>query len=257
MAATMKRIVFAVLLLVSARGVFACSCVRGGSVAENALGSDAVFAGVVESIEDTGPPRELKVTFRVLQWWKGEEFSESVVVMTGRDGAACGYPVVKGQSFLVFASHTPEKRLSLSLCSMSSALVCAMDDLKALGPPVKTYETIKRKALIAREQPYPAYTRPCLRAPLLIGERGLEMDRSCVYPVEGVIGRDGVVRDFRIVRQPAQNFCPAGAYIAERVAAWRFRPAKINGAAVETRLAWIAMHDPITETEWKKEQENH
>jgi hypothetical protein len=256
MAAAMKRIVLAVLLLLSARGVFACSCAGGGSATENALGSDAVFAGVVQSIEDTGRWK-LIVTFRVLQWWKGDELSESVVVITGRDGAACGYPVVKGQSFLVFARRTPEKRLSLSHCSKTSALVCAMDDLKELGPPVKTYETIKRKGLIAREQPYPAYSRPCLRAPLLIGDRGLEMDRSCVYPVEGVIGRDGIVRDFRIVRQPALDFCPAGAYIAERVAAWRFRPAKINRTAIETRLAWISMHDPMTETEWKKEQENH
>jgi len=252
----MKRMVLAILLLVSARAALACSCAGGGSAKENALGSDAVFAGVVESIEDTGR-WELKVTFRVLQWWKGDELSESVVVITGRDGAACGYPVVKGQAFLVFASHTPEKGLSLSLCSRTSALVCAMDDVKALGPPVKTYETIKRKALIAREQPYPAYSRPCLRAPLLISDRGLEMDRRCIYAVEGVIGRDGVVRDFRIVRRPPQDFCPADAYIAERVAAWRFRPARIGGKAVETRLIWVSMHDPITETEWKKEQESH
>ena len=274
----MKRIVLAVLLLLSARAALACSCVGRPTVEQDFKFADLVFAGVVESIEDPGgdriralpeyeqraawqaaghgwgPDRGNKVTFRVLQWWKGEDLGKSVVIWTGYGGGDCGYPVEKGQSFLVFARRTPTNLLTMSICSRTSALVCATEDVEALGDPIKQYEKFDRETLIAREQPYTPYWRPCIQNALLIGERGLSMDRHCSWSVDAVVDREGVVRDFKILGRPTIGRCPESldAVVKERVAAWRFQPAKIDGVAVESRFKRVSMREPYTVADHEK-----
>jgi hypothetical protein len=255
----MKRALAVLVLLFASRAAFACSCVGPPSVEEARRHSSIVFAGVVESIQDMGrdihsgpgwgPRYGRRVTFRTMQWWKGDEQPHTIEIWTGYGGGDCGYPVEAGQSFLVYAYRTNENRFTMGICSRNAALVCAMRDLEQLGMPIKTYESIDRAELLAREQPYSAYWRTCLKPAQLIGERGLRMNKHCSYVVEGVIGTDGAVRDFRIVRRPDLVVCPQSydAQLVERVAAWRFKPATIDGVPVETKLTRVSMSEPYVE----------
>ena len=268
-------VIIAVLLL--PRVAEACSCVPASNV-ESSLGRAAVvFAGVVEKIDDPGRPRweamsieerradalarghfwgpqyGRRVKFRVLQWWKGEQLTETVEVFTGYSGGDCGYPVEEGQSFLVYANRNAGNHLEMAICGRTAALVCAIGDVEELGEPLKVYERFDRKTLIAREQPYTSYWRPCIEPALLLGERGLSMNKHCSFIVDGIIDRDGTVQNFRIV-QPGRNFCPA-EQVMERVKEWRFRPATIDGKPIQTRLSRISMREPVTESEYKRRGE--
>jgi hypothetical protein len=266
----MKRPLLAVLLVLSARSAFACSCVAPADVEKSRKLAAIVFAGVVESIEDMpradisrpdmGPHYGRKVTFRALQWWKGDEQPRTIEVWTGYGGGDCGYPVEEGQSYLVYGYQPPAtNRFGMGICGRTAALVCAMSDVAALGDPIKIYESIDRGALIAREQPYTTYWRECVESAQLIGERGLRMNKHCRYVVDAVVGTDGMVRDFRIVRRPnLVHVCPESldAQLFERAAAWRFKPATIDGVPVEMKLTQVSVSEPYTEADFQRfEQE--
>ncbi|HJQ37079.1 MAG TPA: hypothetical protein VKB93_08065 [Thermoanaerobaculia bacterium] len=238
----------AVLLLFFARAAAACSCIN--ATQEQAFAhAPFVFAGVVEKIENAGE-WERRVTFRVMQWWKGEQLERTIDVWTGRGGGDCGYPFETGQSFLVMATRMTDNRLATGICTGTAALICT--NVEPLGEPIKTYERFDRKTLLAREQPYTTYWRPCIQPARLIGERGLDMNKHCMFTVDGIIDRDGTVRDFRIVRE-GLKFCST-AHVIERVAAWRFRPATIDGLPVQTRLTRVSMREPETDCDYEKEK---
>ena len=269
----MKRVLAVLVFSLVARSATACSCVGTESVADAFKSADAIFAGVVESIEDPfgdklkamseadrmvaqrdymNPERGRKVTFRVMQWWKGDLLEKSLTVWTGYGGGDCGYPVEKGQSFLVYARRNLQNRLTMAICGRTSALVCALGELEALGQPIAVHERFDRETLIRREQPYTMYSRPCIAPALLVGERGLMMNKHCSFLTEGKIDREGVVRDFRITRRPTIAPCPPSldAHVLERVAAWRFKPATIEGVPVEVKLTRVAHGEPSTESEY-------
>lgn len=240
----------AVALLLFARAAAACSCIN---VTPEKAFADApfVFAGVVEKIEDASDARpQRRVTFRVMQWWKGEQLERTIDVWTGRGGGDCGYPFESGQSFLVMASRALDNRLVTGICTGTAALICSKPE--QLGEPIKTHERFDRETLLAREQPYTTYWRPCIQPARLIGERGLARNKHCLFTVDGIIDRDGTVRDFRIVREGVKCF-PA-AQVTERVATWRFRPATIDGIPIQTRLTRVSTHEPWTESEYEKEK---
>jgi hypothetical protein len=269
----MTRLMAVLLATFVAAEAVACSCFTGGTVEAAFQGADVVFAGFVVSIEDPpgdgvrraagepwGPEYGLEVTFRVMQWWKTDSYTEeSLALWTGYGGGDCGYQVEKGQSYLVFAARDSHSQLAFGICGRTAALICAGEDVEALGEPIKTHDTFDRDSLIAREQPYPAYGRPCLREPLLIGERGLAMDRHCRFQVEGVITREGTVRDFRIVSVGLPEICPDSLrrLVADRVAGWRFRPAELHGEPVEARLERVSMREPVTEAEYAEREREH
>lgn len=243
-----RRAIFAVLITIFAVKASACSCTGEMTVGEALEHADAVFAGVVTSIEDL-PGHERKVTFRVMQWWKSDAVTESIELRTGMGGGDCGYPVEIGKSFLVHARRDSRNQLWFGICDRTAALICASADLEELGQPFKTYETFDTASLVKREQPYTTYWRTCIEPPALISERGLNMNKHCRFQVEGVIDRDGAVRDFRIVNAPADplaRICPDSLQqqITEQVAKWRFRPAMFNGQPVETLLTSISMREP-------------
>ncbi len=240
----------ALALLLFARAAAACSCINQ-TQEQNFARSPFVFAGVVEKIEETADDPERRVTFRVMQWWKGEQLERTIDVWTGRGGGDCGYPFETGQSFLVMANRMIDNRLATGICGGTAALICA-GTLEPLGEPIKTYERFDKKTLLAREQPYTTYWRPCIQPAQLIGERGLNMNKHCMFTVDGIIDRDGTVRDFRIVRE-GLKFCPT-AQVTERAAAWRFRPATIDGVPIQTRLTRVSMREPYTESDYEKEK---
>ena len=244
----------------------ACSCLPAGSVEAEYEHADIVFAGVVVSIEDPRgdrvralPEHERKVTFRVMQWWKGDTLPDSVELWTGYGGGDCGYPVEVAKSYLVYARRDSRNRLAFGICGRTAALICASKDLEELGDPVKTYETFGTASLVKREEPYTTYWRPCIEWPVLLGERGLRMDKHCRFKVEGVVTRDGTVRDFAFIDTSLPQMCPSSLrdQIAERVATWRFLPAMFEGHPIESLLTSISMREPVTEAEhakWLQEQ---
>lgn len=274
----MRTLSLCVLFTLAARVTMACSC-AGVPVVEGSFKmADAVFAGVVETIEDPsgdrlrrmsetqrqaapraapselGPDFGRRVTLRVLQWWKGEQLSERVQVWTAYGGGDCGYPFETDQSYLVFA-HRWRDLLTVGICSKTGPLVCAERDMEWLGEPIKTYEKWDRKQLIAREQPYTTYWRPCVQEPLLIGERGLEMIRRCAFAVDAVVSREGVVSSLRFEDGQRDELiardCPASLEdkIRAAVRQWRFHPATIDGEPVEVRFTRISPTEPTTEAE--------
>lgn len=246
------RTALAISLLLLARAAQACSCIQ--LPAEHSFEDAAlVFSGVVENIEASSDPawRERRVTLRVMQWWKGEQLERTIEVHTGLGGGDCGYPFERGQSYLVFASRANGTSYT-GICSGTAALVCVINKLEALGEPIKVYERVDRKTLIAREQPYTTYWRPCIEPAALIGERGLQMNKHCMFVVDGVIDRQGNVRDLQV--KPGERYCPSETQIAEHIATWRFRPATLDGIPIETRLTRVSMREPYSESDHEKER---
>lgn len=265
----MRHAIFALFVLLAAAKASACSCLGQPTVADEFEYADVVFAGVVTSIEDPrgdrlralpeherlaaqsegldgswGPHYGRKVTFRVMQWWKTDNIAPSVEVWTGYGGGDCGYPVETGKSYVVYSRRDSRNQLGLGICGRTAALICASDDLEQLGEPIKTYETFDTKSLVKREEPYTTYWHTCIEPPKLISERGLDMDKHCYFRVDGVIGRDGIVRDFKIIDASPQQWCPNEARISEAVAKWKFEPATLNGEPIESRFKTVSMREP-------------
>src|SRR5439155_17174847 len=127
-----RKILVALVIVFAARRAAACSCIAGGTLEGAALGSDAVFAGVVETIADPagdrlramseaerravqmnprrllewGPDYGRRVTLRVMQWWKSDSPADTVEIWTGYGGGDCGYPLENGRSYLIFARRS-------------------------------------------------------------------------------------------------------------------------------------------------------
>lgn len=109
--------------------VYACSCLPPGSVQEEAIDADAVFAGQVTQIDPGVEKDEVKVTLNITELFKGGE--ETVVVGTMKYSDACGYEFRKGKSYLVYALRSGNN-LGTSLCSRTRALSQAEEDLTVL-----------------------------------------------------------------------------------------------------------------------------
>ncbi|MEM7235597.1 MAG: hypothetical protein AAF517_25715 [Planctomycetota bacterium] len=130
----MRRLTLAFVILSGWCGQgHACSCANP-PIPERALeAATAVFLGSVVSVE-TRPKEYMKrVTFEVLESWKGAEV-DAIEVVTGRGGGDCGYPFSDGQIYLVYAHG--DKELATSICSRTRSQDRAGDDLAALGEPV-------------------------------------------------------------------------------------------------------------------------
>ena len=273
----MHRAILLLFAIMAAAEVHACSCGGPVSVEFAFQHADAIFAGVVVSIDNPrdraremsehnaraaaripphlDPDWGRKVTFRVMQWWKTEAFAESVETRTGYGGGDCGYPVEVGKSYLVYASRDLHGVLAFGICGRTAALLCASGDIPELGEPIKTYEEFDVPSLLEREQPYTTYWRPCIKPPVLTGDRGLEMDKHCRFNVNGVIGTDGSVHDFKIISRSFPERCPASLdkQVRERVAQWRFLPAEFESKPIETLLTSVSWSEPINETEYAKQ----
>ncbi len=91
----------ALALALGPRPAAACSCTNTLSLQEEFDISSVVFSGRVTSIT-TDPFGTLVVTFAPLQRWRGP-LDAAPWVVTGLDSAACGFPFVVGEEYLVFA----------------------------------------------------------------------------------------------------------------------------------------------------------
>lgn len=114
--------------------VYACSCRPPGSPAHALAEATAVFAGKVAAIRapaDQGGANPVEVAFTVTHSWKGA-LPSSLVVTTPASSASCGVEFVQGQEYLVYARES-EGVLQVSLCSRTTQLALAGEDLAALG----------------------------------------------------------------------------------------------------------------------------
>ncbi|HSH80789.1 MAG TPA: hypothetical protein VLA19_19850, partial [Herpetosiphonaceae bacterium] len=127
-------VVAAAFLLANPTCVFACSCLPPGTPQEELGRSDAVFAGKVVGLTgrvDGGAVETVDVTFEVSQVWKGAA-SRTVQLQTPGSSASCGFNFEQGREYVVYASQQ-EGSLTSGLCSRTTLLASAADDLAALG----------------------------------------------------------------------------------------------------------------------------
>jgi len=124
----------------------ACSCMKL-SPSEGLSSSEAVFSGEVIDIQHNDATRfgGLEVTLRVKQVWKGAVDRE-IKVHTAGSGAACGYSFAKGQTYLVYAVSDEADPLRVSLCSRTSPIEDAKEDLKFLGKPSHQFDEPRSNA---------------------------------------------------------------------------------------------------------------
>lgn len=118
------------LMLGTASGVWACSCVPPGDPMAEMEQATAVFAGRVYSMERSGG--SVWVHFELSQVWKGP-YQSILTVRTNDSSAACGFEFAQDQNYMVYASGETND-LQVSLCSRTRPLALAEEDLKVLGP---------------------------------------------------------------------------------------------------------------------------
>lgn len=127
------------LVLLVADPAHACSCVPidPRQAFERA---DAVFEGRVLEIERaTDPTSPIRVTLAVVQHWKGIDTERAVLETSAGGTAACGVPFEVHTSWLVYAAREGGA-LTASLCSRTSRIEDAREDLAALGAGVVPVE---------------------------------------------------------------------------------------------------------------------
>jgi MYXO-CTERM domain-containing protein len=136
MLAAVRLLLALVLVVLCARPgeARACSCMAQ-SIEDAIAGSDAIFEGIVDSIEEGDGVRHVR--FSVTQSWEGVE-TERVEVTTSASSASCGYPFEVGTAYLVYA--TEDAGLEVSLCSRTRPMDEADEDRRELGSGVVPVE---------------------------------------------------------------------------------------------------------------------
>jgi hypothetical protein len=141
-----------IALLLPSLPLRACSCGYILAPLEAYRGASAVFTGTVlfshlRAQWDFPPLKRSKsapvvqynlglkdVLFEVDRVWKGVE-ERQVLVTTGSDQGACGYPFEEGQKYLVYAYDETRIGLNAGLCGRTQPYARAGNDLAAIGPP--------------------------------------------------------------------------------------------------------------------------
>lgn len=137
----------------------ACSCMRPPPPRDAADAATAVFQGKVTALQVDQPEGAYLAfhvyTLEVERVWKGDVV-DTLTVRTADNSAACGRPFEVGESYLVYAKDV-EGQLSDNLCSRTSKLADASEDLDALGPAIGEPDA---PAAPARPEPPPVEPDP-------------------------------------------------------------------------------------------------
>ncbi|MYL57218.1 hypothetical protein GLW20_06845 [Virgibacillus halodenitrificans] len=131
-------IIFIFLLSIYPTTSDACSCLEPGPPKEELKRSSAVFSGkVIKQIDENennliqSSADKIATILKVDKTWKGIKDTE-VVVHTERSSASCGFEFNLNNSYLVYATKKDDK-LHVSLCSRTTSLTEATEDLTELG----------------------------------------------------------------------------------------------------------------------------
>lgn len=143
----------------------------------------------------------------------------------------CGYAFEEGREYLVFATLDRDNNVTTDLCSGNVPLICARPELEYLH---------EEFAAPDERGPFEARRTPCLDGPYLLeGSRAL---MTTYVGVELIVDVEGNVKSLQFEQ-------PQSEELEKAVRAWRFKPATLNGKAVEARLTYIGPKDPRTEKE--------
>lgn len=141
---------------------FACSCLAPPDPVTARDRSDAVFSGTVLQVNEAvdwsnfmpfiRPIRkQVEVIFEVQSTWKGVTTSQ-VRIVTESNSAACGFDFQQGKSYLVYASYHEGNELYTHLCTRTTGLANAGDDLALLGqgsPPSEKADLLSQQLLLS------------------------------------------------------------------------------------------------------------
>jgi hypothetical protein len=144
-----KRIAIGIILAVMVSvptSLLACSCVTVGTgefdYRQTAKDSAAVFRGTVVEVLQLQSVALQMVVVDADAAWAGIK-SRRVYVFTGYGGGDCGYPFEVGKQYIVWANRNEEwapGELSTGICSFTTPLEAASEQLRQLGKPRKLKE---------------------------------------------------------------------------------------------------------------------
>jgi MYXO-CTERM domain-containing protein len=132
-------------LLLAPSEAAACSCLRSAGAVEAARDSDAVFTAKLVTIADgpQGGPHAMKTkvfTFEVTRTFKGQ-LDAKININTADNSAACGRAYGDpGSEWLIYARIDDEGQARDNLCSRTTALADASDDIAELEANADTLD---------------------------------------------------------------------------------------------------------------------
>jgi len=133
----MNKLIFstffcAVVLILSAGDIFACTCMHLIKPVEGAYKQNsAIFSGKVISIKKTDNFFNI-IKIKVGKSWKGK-LSKTITISTAAAGSMCGYKFVIGKSFLTYADGDNQNNFRVSLCSRTALLSGSKEDIETLN----------------------------------------------------------------------------------------------------------------------------
>ncbi len=131
----------AALALWATSPAHACSCAGIPEFEASVASAEAVFSGVVESVEPVGDDphwSQFAVHFEVSAAWKGLT-GETVTIFTSSSSASCGIDFQVGHAYLVYAdAYSPLEpgTFSTMLCHRTHETFPGDPDVIRLGDPV-------------------------------------------------------------------------------------------------------------------------
>jgi len=121
----------AAVFILSASEVFACTCVKPKPVKEVYEYTSAIFSGKIISTRLSGKYGR-KIIIRVEKSWKGK-LPKTVTISTIAVGSMCGYTFTVGKRYLIYAGGDKATDLSTDICSRTSLLSEAKEDVEILN----------------------------------------------------------------------------------------------------------------------------
>lgn len=231
------------------------------SVEEDFAASSSVFVGVAEEVRlvkpgwlrwpaRPEPQLGIRVRFRVLARWKGEQ-RDTELVWTPTTGAACGHRFEQGSTYLVYArSGSESPALRVYLCSCAQVAGCLAVQMPEIGPPV--WQAPGQNVTVefaAPAEPLPPL--PCVDPPRLKINPGFDwpLKYPCI-PVDMVVGRDGTLTSFRVNLDAYEERCESNYMdqplvplpqefldvVRKASSEWVFSPGSFGGKPVATRV---------------------
>jgi hypothetical protein len=140
---SMNRLLFVVvltglLLTVNPCSVHACQCGPPPSPLDDYNQVEAVFTGVVISIEQDETYTEFNsVEIQITSFWKGVS-TATVYVLTGWFEGSCGYTFTIGEEYIIYADDdflTESGPLVTDVCHRTRLVADAQEDYDVLGDP--------------------------------------------------------------------------------------------------------------------------
>jgi MYXO-CTERM domain-containing protein len=127
-----------IILLAAPNRSFACKCAPPPGPSDALRDAAAVFEAKVTKLTPLhDADDDLEVHLNVVQAWKGVE-TETIRILTRKDGAACGIDFTVGESYLVYASQAEAQASGISLVALRCGRTkltaeAALEDLPQLG----------------------------------------------------------------------------------------------------------------------------